>query len=523
MSSVDVDKIYKELLRIYSARYVNPKTILNYRIIELKREGKTREEAILALYEENGKITRAEAERLEEAVKRKKAEEEKEKLEESIREKKAEKEEAVRKKKEEEAIEKQIQDYEKRIERLTILFSDGEISEESYERATRTIEKSIDKLRKRARALRKKTTTPSTKKTPSRPPHPPPEKTWIKHHPSYPTYEKKRARAYEKKPMPVHMKVNYLALIAGVLALVSLALAWWTASFTFSTTGLIPMRGHVEYTVYLHRAVASSAGFGTAETFEVSVGRWFSQLTLLFVLIGGLATIAGAFIVGETGKNILNATCAIFFFSILIYAAGFQSEMPRAFIEEWEKAGLYGMPEVGLFSSGSTTLTFQGISFGLEYSSSLNIGFGLALIAAVLTFVSSWIHPEAEVKLEAPSRAQVDEEKERVTQLPKDLAPRELEHIPADHLVNRRKGSYEGELVLTREFLSFKPKEGLRKGKELSIPLENIIDITKEDHLLYSEIHVHLRDGGLERFIMPHGEKRDRLIDAFRSAKEQAS
>jgi len=58
MSSADIDKIYEELLKIYSARYGNPKEVLAYKIIELKREGKTREEAILTLYEEEGKIKR---------------------------------------------------------------------------------------------------------------------------------------------------------------------------------------------------------------------------------------------------------------------------------------------------------------------------------------------------------------------------------------------------------------------------------------------------------------------------------
>ena len=58
MSSADIDKIYKELLQIYSARYENPKAVLSYKIIELKREGKTREKAILTLYEEEGKIKR---------------------------------------------------------------------------------------------------------------------------------------------------------------------------------------------------------------------------------------------------------------------------------------------------------------------------------------------------------------------------------------------------------------------------------------------------------------------------------
>ena len=75
MSSVEIDKIHGKLLQIYEARYTNPKAVLHYRISELVRAGKTREEAIITLYEEEGKLTSAQAEKLrkrgEEAVMKK--------------------------------------------------------------------------------------------------------------------------------------------------------------------------------------------------------------------------------------------------------------------------------------------------------------------------------------------------------------------------------------------------------------------------------------------------------------------
>jgi ABC-type enterochelin transport system substrate-binding protein len=48
MSSKDV---YKELLQIYASGYRNPEVVLEHHIDELVNQGKTREEAIAAIYE----------------------------------------------------------------------------------------------------------------------------------------------------------------------------------------------------------------------------------------------------------------------------------------------------------------------------------------------------------------------------------------------------------------------------------------------------------------------------------------
>jgi len=118
MSSADIAELYEELLKIYKDRYINPKTILSYKIIELMKEGRSRENAILALYETEGKITPAEAEVLEEDIR----------------------------KKEEEAIEQQIKKHKKSLEKLAILFSKGELDEESYRAAIKLHEEKTAKL-----------------------------------------------------------------------------------------------------------------------------------------------------------------------------------------------------------------------------------------------------------------------------------------------------------------------------------------------------------------------------------------
>jgi len=119
LSSANIGEIYEELLAIFKVRYpYNSREVLNYRISELVGEGRTRENAILTLYEREGKITLAEAQELGEAVRKEK----------------------------EEDIEKQITEHKKSIGKLTLLFSKGELNEESYKAAIKPLEEKISRL-----------------------------------------------------------------------------------------------------------------------------------------------------------------------------------------------------------------------------------------------------------------------------------------------------------------------------------------------------------------------------------------
>jgi hypothetical protein len=119
MSSADIDEIYDKLLEIFQVRYpYNPRDVLSYKISELVGEGRTRENAILTLYEREGKITLTEARELGETIRKEK----------------------------EETIEKQIKEHKKSLETLTLLFSKGELTEESYEAAIKPLEDKIARL-----------------------------------------------------------------------------------------------------------------------------------------------------------------------------------------------------------------------------------------------------------------------------------------------------------------------------------------------------------------------------------------
>jgi hypothetical protein len=121
MSSATIDEIYDKLLEIFQVRYpYNPREMLSYKISELVEEGRTRENAILTLYEREGKITLTEARELGETFRNEK----------------------------EETIEKQIKEHKKSVETLALLFSKGELAEESYEAAKKPLEDEIARLEK---------------------------------------------------------------------------------------------------------------------------------------------------------------------------------------------------------------------------------------------------------------------------------------------------------------------------------------------------------------------------------------
>lgn len=121
MSSADIDEIYDKLLAIFKVRYpYNSREMLHYKISELVEKGKTRENAILTLYEREGKITLPEARELGEAVRKEK----------------------------EETIEKQIEELKKSKDKLTLLFSKGELHEESFRAAIKPLEEQISRLEK---------------------------------------------------------------------------------------------------------------------------------------------------------------------------------------------------------------------------------------------------------------------------------------------------------------------------------------------------------------------------------------
>lgn len=139
-----------------------------------------------------------------------------------------------------------------------------------------------------------------------------------------------------------------------------------------------------DVSIYPHQATASA--MGTSAT--VNMNLWFGQAALALIVIAGIVAIVGSLIIGKIGKMILAFAGILALLSIIIFAAGLQGELSKA-------PPVSGFPEVGLFSSGSWS--FMGAS--MNYQSYLSFGLWVALIAAIIAFISLSRHitvpPEA--------------------------------------------------------------------------------------------------------------------------------
>jgi len=151
------------------------------------------------------------------------------------------------------------------------------------------------------------------------------------------------------------LKINYIGIVAGIIAIISIALPWWTVSYEVGGSGSLNLWG------------VSNGGT------EVRFEWWFTSAAFAFLIIGGILGIVGSVIVGKRGKLILLGAGALSILSLIIFVAGFVSH------EDWSQYTIFG----------------SGTLFGVDYTSYLSFGFWLALVAAILAFVSTLKHPTA--------------------------------------------------------------------------------------------------------------------------------
>jgi len=184
------------------------------------------------------------------------------------------------------------------------------------------------------------------------------------------------------------LKVNYIGIAAGIIAFISLALPWWTMTMSAEALG-IEISADVSVHTYDARASVKGLGLEASESIVDGFSIWYGYTALAFIIIAGVAGIVGSLIVGKNGRMILVVAGILALLSIIIFAAGLQSELSK--LTEATEETMPGLPEVSLFSSGS--YSFMGAS--MDYSTYLTFGFWLALIAAILAFISLLKHPMA--------------------------------------------------------------------------------------------------------------------------------
>jgi len=179
------------------------------------------------------------------------------------------------------------------------------------------------------------------------------------------------------------LKPNYIGIVGGILAFISLALPWWTMAMSSSIMGVAYS---IDVSVYPYQATASAMGVSVTVTMQL----WFGWAALVLVVLGGLFGIVGS-VISDKQKMLLVACGVLVLLSIIIFAAGLQSELSKA-------PPVPGLPTVALFSSGS--YSYMGVS--MNYSTYLSFGFWLSLVAAIIMFVASMRKPVKAVPAPPP-------------------------------------------------------------------------------------------------------------------------
>ncbi|MEM2971204.1 MAG: hypothetical protein QW270_02110 [Candidatus Bathyarchaeia archaeon] len=93
------------------------------------------------------------------------------------------------------------------------------------------------------------------------------------------------------------MKPNYIGIIGGILAFVSLALPWWTMTMSSTFMGITYS---VDVSVYPYQAKASAMGVSATVAMEL----WFGWAALALIILGGILGIVGS-VMPAKGKTVI--------------------------------------------------------------------------------------------------------------------------------------------------------------------------------------------------------------------------
>lgn len=173
------------------------------------------------------------------------------------------------------------------------------------------------------------------------------------------------------------LQANYVGFAAGVMAIISLALPWWTMTMS---QRWMPELFSGGISIYLHKVETS----GMVQPETVALNLWFCWPTLTLVFSAGIVALTGSMFARKTGRNVLVSAGILASLSLAIFTVGLHSELSKA-------PPTHNSPQVGLFSSGSFTW-METIRY-VDYLAYPTFGFWLALVSAIVTLVSSFMHP----------------------------------------------------------------------------------------------------------------------------------
>ena len=163
------------------------------------------------------------------------------------------------------------------------------------------------------------------------------------------------------------MKVNVIGVASVIIALVSLALPWWTMTLSLLET---PLSWNV-YTWGVRSPTEGDLLFDFADSYRYAA--------LSFIVVGAILGLAGSVTVGRRGWAVLATSGILIILAAVIFVAGLATDPALA------GATL----SIGIFESKEVRI----LGFSYSISTYLHIGFFLAITAAILASISLLRHP----------------------------------------------------------------------------------------------------------------------------------
>jgi hypothetical protein len=151
-----------------------------------------------------------------------------------------------------------------------------------------------------------------------------------------------------------------IGIIGAIIALIGLALPWWTYVQTPSYS----------YSIYLYQTTAHIGGASVIGPMNL----WYGWVAFVLLVLGALFGIAGSLI---QARAILVIGGILPLLSVIIFAAGLQNQL----------SSTSGGSGIGLFSTGSF--------FVYSYTTYLSFGFWFALIGAIVMLAALLKKPKA--------------------------------------------------------------------------------------------------------------------------------
>ena len=169
-------------------------------------------------------------------------------------------------------------------------------------------------------------------------------------------------------------KINYLAIIAGILAVVSLALPWFDGGFKGDIYDM-------QFSASLYQISGTVNGMSET-TFTL---LWFSLVAVAFLVISAVSSFVGSVTVGKKGQLLILMGGILALMSMVVFGAGILNS-------NFVVMHLNPLYTLSYFQD-QFGLTSQQISMDhYVYSWSLNVGFWAAFVAGILAFASLVAH-----------------------------------------------------------------------------------------------------------------------------------